>query len=303
MTRYTERTLAAQFYEEEVRNVPVLPADEQIRLVRAAKKGDKAAAARLVEHSQGLVMAQAIWYYERTPRTSGLELLDLVQDGNLGILRAIEKFRPAMGYRFSTYATWWIRQAIGRGIADKARNIRVPVHSIDITRRVKRFVNAHLSRHTTPPTPEEVAGAMRLPLPVVKRAMNLPATISLETVIFGGEGDPDLTLEDTLRDPETDRDTALEHEGRREDSEALREVLESVLDPRLCMVITMRYGIHPRCKGRAYTLAEVGRVLRVSRERARQLEAKAMRLLRLPAVKTRLAWHTGRTGSRNEVVN
>ena len=257
-------------YLKEIGRVPLLAAEEEAALARAAQAGDEDARRRLSEANLRLVVSVAKRYAGR-----GLPFLDLIQEGNLGLIKAVEKFDYTKGYKFSTYATWWIRQAITRAIADQARTIRIPVHMVETINKVIRVSRQLLQELGHDPSPEEIAAEMDMPVDKVREILKIAQEpVSLETPI--GE-EEDSHLGDFIPD-----------EGASEPSEAasftlLQEQLVDVLStltPREEKVLKLRFGIED---GRPRTLEEVGKEFNVTRERIRQIEAKALRKLRHPS--------------------
>lgn len=262
-------------YLKEIGRVPLLSAEEETALAVQAKNGSEQAARRLTEANLRLVVSVAKRYVGR-----GLQFLDLIQEGNLGLLRAVEKFDPEKGFKFSTYATWWVRQAITRSIADQSRTIRIPVHLVEGINRVKRVSVQLLHDYGREPTHEEIAAVMNITPERVRELIALgQEPVSLETPV--GE-EEDSHLQDFIGD-----DSAaipVDEAGR----QMLRQELESVLQsltPREAKVVEMRFGL---LDGRARTLEEVGAEFGVTRERVRQIESKALRKLRHPSRSKRL---------------
>ena len=258
-----------RMYLKEIGKVPLLSADEEIKLAQRMEEGDEAAKKKLAEANLRLVVSIAKRYVGR-----GMLFLDLIQEGNLGLIKAVEKFDYRKGYKFSTYATWWIRQAITRAIADQARTIRIPVHMVETMNRVNRTSRRLLQEYGREPTPEEIAEAMNLPVERVLEISKISQEpVSLETPI--GE-EEDSHLGDFIQD---------EHIPVPADEAAhtlLREQLEKVMDTlseREQKVLALRFGLED---GKPHTLEEVGREFQVTRERIRQIEAKALRKLRHP---------------------
>ena len=259
-----------RMYLKEIGKVPLLTSDEEIELAKRIELGDEEAKQRLAEANLRLVVSIAKRYVGR-----GMQFLDLIQEGNLGLIKAVEKFDYKKGYKFSTYATWWIRQAITRAIADQARTIRIPVHMVETINKVIRVSRQLLQELGHDPTPEEIAEEMSMPVERVREILKIAQEpVSLETPI--GE-EEDSHLGDFIPD-----------EDASEPSEAasftlLKEQLMSVLDtltPREKKVLELRFGI---IDGRTRTLEEVGKEFNVTRERIRQIEAKALRKLRHPS--------------------
>ncbi|AEE91267.1 RNA polymerase major sigma-43 factor (sigma-A) [Tepidanaerobacter acetatoxydans Re1] len=264
-----------RMYLKEIGKVPLLSAEEEIMLSKRIEEGDKEAKRRLAEANLRLVVSIAKKYVGR-----GMLFLDLIQEGNLGLMKAVEKFDYKKGYKFSTYATWWIRQAITRAIADQARTIRIPVHMVETINKLIRIQRQLLQELGRDPLPEEIAEEMELPVEKVREIMKIAQEpVSLATPI--GE-EEDSFLGDFIPD-----DEALAPA----DAAAyllLKEQLEDVLEtltPREEKVLRLRFGLDD---GRPRTLEEVGQVFGVTRERIRQIEAKALRKLRHPSRSKRL---------------
>ncbi len=259
-----------RMYLKEIGKVPLLTPDEEVALAERMADGDEEAKKRMTEANLRLVVSIAKRYVGR-----GMLFLDLIQEGNLGLIKAVEKFDHTKGYKFSTYATWWIRQAITRAIADQARTIRIPVHMVETINKTIRVSRQLLQELGHDPSAEEIAAEMDMPVEKVRDILKIAQEpVSLETPI--GE-EEDSKLGDFLPD-----------EDASEPSEAasfslLREQLEEVLDtlaPREKKVLELRFGI---VDGRTRTLEEVGKEFNVTRERIRQIEAKALRKLRHPS--------------------
>ncbi|MCD7884597.1 MAG: RNA polymerase sigma factor RpoD [Lachnospiraceae bacterium] len=264
-----------RMYLKEIGNVPLLSGDEEIELAKRVEQGDEEAKKKLTEANLRLVVSIAKKYVGR-----GMPFLDLIQEGNMGLMKAVDKFDYTKGYKFSTYATWWIRQAITRGIADTGRTIRVPVHMVETINKTLRMTRTLLQELGREPTPEEVADRLGVPVSRVREVLKISRDpVSLDTPI--GEED-DSHLGDFIED-----DTALSPA----DSAAfsmLREELSTALESlteRERQVIKLRFGLED---GRARTLEEVGKEFNVTRERIRQIEAKALRKLRHPSRSKRL---------------
>lgn len=259
-----------RMYLKEIGKVPLLTAEEEVELAKRMEEGDESAKKRLAEANLRLVVSIAKRYVGR-----GMLFLDLIQEGNLGLLKAVEKFDYRKGYKFSTYATWWIRQAITRAIADQARTIRIPVHMVETINKLIRVSRQLLQELGREPTPEEIAKEMDLSVERVREILKISQEpVSLETPI--GE-EEDSHLGDFIRDdnapvpPDAAAFTMLK--------EQLEEVL-GTLTEREQKVLRLRFGLDD---GRARTLEEVGREFNVTRERIRQIEAKALRKLRHPS--------------------
>ena len=257
-------------YLKEIGRVPLLTPEEEIELSERMQKGDPAAKKRLSEANLRLVVSIAKRYVGR-----GMQFLDLIQEGNLGLIKAVEKFDHSKGFKFSTYATWWIRQAITRAIADQARTIRIPVHMVETITRVKKVSNQLLHELGRDPTSAELAEAMKMPEDKVREILRIAQEpVSLETPI--GE-EEDSHLGDFIPDEETlaPADAA----SRVMLKEQLEEVMQE-LNERERKVLTLRFGLED---GKSRTLEEVGQMFDVTRERIRQIEAKALRKLRHPS--------------------
>ena len=259
-----------RMYLKEIGQVPLLSAEEEIELAKRMELGDMEAKKRLAEANLRLVVSIAKRYVGR-----GMLFLDLIQEGNLGLIKAVEKFDYRKGYKFSTYATWWIRQAITRAIADQARTIRIPVHMVETINKLIRVSRQLLQELGREPTPEEIAAEMNMPVERVREILKISQEpVSLETPI-GEEEDShlgDFIQDDNVPVPaDVAAFTLLK--------EQLEEVL-STLTEREKKVLTLRFGLED---GRARTLEEVGREFNVTRERIRQIEAKALRKLRHPS--------------------
>ena len=259
-----------RMYLKEIGKVSLLSADEEIELAKRMEKGDEAAKKRLAEANLRLVVSIAKRYVGR-----GMLFLDLIQEGNLGLIKAVEKFDYRKGYKFSTYATWWIRQAITRAIADQARTIRIPVHMVETINKLIRVSRQLLQELGREPTPEEIAAELDMPVDRVREILKISQEpVSLETPI-GEEEDShlgDFIQDDNVPVPaEAAAQTLLK--------EQLDEVL-STLTEREQKVLRLRFGMSD---GRARTLEEVGKEFDVTRERIRQIEAKALRKLRHPS--------------------
>lgn len=259
-----------RMYLKEIGKVPLLSTEEEIELAKRMELGDDSARKRLAEANLRLVVSIAKRYVGR-----GMQFLDLIQEGNLGLIKAVEKFDYTKGYKFSTYATWWIRQAITRSIADQARTIRIPVHMVETINRLIRVSRQLLQDLGREPQPEEIAERMEMPAERVREIMKISQEpVSLETPI-GEEEDShlgDFIQDDHVAVPADAATFTLLHEQ-------LMEVLDTLTE-REQKVLKLRFGLED---GRPRTLEEVGREFNVTRERIRQIEAKALRKLRHPS--------------------
>ncbi|NLM58408.1 MAG: RNA polymerase sigma factor RpoD [Clostridium sp.] len=259
-----------RMYLKEIGKVPLLSADEEIELAQRMAEGDEEAKRRLAEANLRLVVSIAKRYVGR-----GMLFLDLIQEGNLGLIKAVEKFDYRKGFKFSTYATWWIRQAITRAIADQARTIRIPVHMVETINKLIRVSRQLLQELGRDPHPEEIAKEMNMPVEKVREIMKISQEpVSLETPI--GE-EEDSHLGDFI--PDDDAPAPSEAAAYTLLKEQLIDVLDT-LTPREEKVLRLRFGLDD---GRARTLEEVGKEFQVTRERIRQIEAKALRKLRHPS--------------------
>jgi len=254
-----------QMYLREIGKVPLLSTAEEVELAKRKEKGDKEAEKKLIEANLRLVVSIA----KKFTGAKGLSLLDLIQEGNIGLFRAVEKFEYRKGYKFSTYATWWIRQAITRALADQSRTIRIPVHMVETINKFQQVERQLIQDLGREPLPEEIAAEMGEEIDKVRHVIKISQdTISLETSI--GEDDEDSTLEDFIEDVKNvtpDRSAALQ---------LLKDYVKEViaeLTPREQKILEMRFGL---VDGVAHTLEEVGREFDVTRERIRQIEAKAL---------------------------
>jgi len=259
-----------RMYLKEIGKVPLLTADEEIEIAQRMEQGDDDAKRKLAEANLRLVVSIAKRYVGR-----GMLFLDLIQEGNLGLIKAVEKFDYRKGYKFSTYATWWIRQAITRAIADQARTIRIPVHMVETINKLIRVSRQLLQEYGREPTPEEIAKAMSITEGKVREIIKIAQEpVSLETPI--GE-EEDSHLGDFI--PDEDAPAPAEAASFSLMKEQLLDVLDT-LTPREEKVLRLRFGLDD---GRQRTLEEVGREFSVTRERIRQIEAKALRKLRHPS--------------------
>ena len=259
-----------RMYLREIGRIPLLTYDEELALAKRILEGDEEAKQKLAESNLRLVVSIAKKYVGR-----GMLFLDLIQEGNMGLIKAVEKFDYTKGYKFSTYATWWIRQAITRAIADQARTIRIPVHMVETINKLIRTSRHLLQQLGREPSPEEIAAEMEIPVEKVVEIQKIAQDpVSLETPI--GEED-DSHLGDFIQDDDSPapQDAAA--------YTLLREQLEEVmktLTPREAKVLKLRFGLED---GKSRTLEEVGKEFQVTRERIRQIEAKALRKLRHPS--------------------
>ncbi|NLB89784.1 MAG: RNA polymerase sigma factor RpoD [Clostridiales bacterium] len=259
-----------RMYLKEIGKVPLLTAEQEIEIAKRMEAGDESAKQELAEANLRLVVSIAKRYVGR-----GMLFLDLIQEGNLGLIKAVEKFDYRKGYKFSTYATWWIRQAITRAIADQARTIRIPVHMVETINKLIRVSRQLLQEYGREPTPEEIAKAMNITEAKVREIIKIAQEpVSLETPI--GE-EEDSHLGDFI--PDEDAPAPSEAASFSLMKEQLMEVLDT-LTPREEKVLRLRFGLDD---GRQRTLEEVGREFSVTRERIRQIEAKALRKLRHPS--------------------
>ena len=259
-----------RMYLKEIGQVKLLTADEEIELAKRVSEGDKAAKDRLTEANLRLVVSIAKKYSGR-----GLHVLDLIQEGNTGLIRAVDKFDYTKGNKFSTYATWWIRQAITRAIADQARTIRVPVHMVEVINKATRCNRKLVQELGREPTLEEIAAELNLPIEKIIEANRTAAdTLSLDMPVGDEE---DTTIGSFVEDDNTPGPVDATSNAML--SEALTEIL-GTLTEREADVLRMRFGMYD---GRTHTLEEVGQIFGVTRERIRQIENKAIRKLRHPS--------------------
>ena len=260
---------SVKMYLKDIGKFALLKTDEEIELARCMKEGDIKARAKLTEANLRLVVSIAKRYVGR-----GMHFLDLIQEGNQGLLKAVEKFDYTKGFKFSTYATWWIRQAITRAIADQARTIRIPVHMVETINKLQRATRQLLQVYGREPTPEEISAAMGVSEDRVREIQRIAQDpVSLETPI--GE-EEDSKLGDFIED-----DNASAPSDAAESNMLKEQLLQvlSMLTPREEKVLRLRYGLDD---GKPKTLEEVGKAFNVTRERIRQIEAKALRKLRNP---------------------
>ena len=269
-----------RMYLREIGKIPLLSYEEELDLAKRILNGDEAAAQKLAESNLRLVVSIAKKYVGR-----GMLFLDLIQEGNMGLIKAVEKFDYHKGFKFSTYATWWIRQAITRAIADQARTIRIPVHMVETINKLIRTSRHLLQQLGREPTPEEIAKEMEIPVEKVMEIQKIAQDpVSLETPI--GEED-DSHLGDFI--PDDDSPAPQDSAAYTLLREQLEEVM-STLTPREAKVLKLRFGLED---GKARTLEEVGKEFQVTRERIRQIEAKALRKLRHPSRSKKLRDYMG----------
>ena len=254
-----------QMYLKEIGKVPLLSSEEEVELAKRKEKGDKEAERKIIEANLRLVVSIA----KKFTGARGLSLLDLIQEGNIGLFRAVEKFEYRKGYKFSTYATWWIRQAITRALADQSRTIRIPVHMVETINKFQQVQRQLIQDLGREPLPEEISAEMCEDIDKVRHIIKISQdTISLETTV--GEDEEDSTLEDFIEDVKSvtpDRSAALQLL-----KDYVREVITR-LSPREQKILEMRFGL---VDGVAHTLEEVGREFDVTRERIRQIESKSL---------------------------
>ena len=269
-----------RMYLREIGKIPLLTFDEELELAKRILEGDEEAKQKLAESNLRLVVSIAKKYVGR-----GMLFLDLIQEGNMGLIKAVEKFDYTKGFKFSTYATWWIRQAITRAIADQARTIRIPVHMVETINKLIRTSRNLLQQMGREPTPEEIAKEMEIPVEKVVEIQKIAQDpVSLETPI--GEED-DSHLGDFIQD----EDSPAPHDAA--SYTLLKEQLEEVMNtltPREAKVLKLRFGLED---GKSRTLEEVGKEFNVTRERIRQIEAKALRKLRHPSRSKKLRDYMG----------
>ena len=261
---------SVKMYLREIGKIPLLTAEEELELAQKAAKGNKKAKDKMVEANMRLVVSIAKRYSGR-----GLDFLDLIQEGNTGLLRAVEKFDPEKGFKFSTYATWWIRQAITRAIADQARTIRIPVHMVETINKVLRASRKLTSELNREPTIEEIAKEMDMDIEKVDYVMRIKQDIASLDASVGKDGDDeDSVLGDFVEDE--DRISPEDSAANQMLKEQLADII-STLSDREQKIIKLRFGIGG---GKPHTLEEVGAEFSVTRERIRQIEAKALSKLR-----------------------
>jgi RNA polymerase primary sigma factor len=267
MSKLSEDSI--QMYLKEIGKVPLLKGNEEVELSKRKEKGDRGAEKKIIEANLRLVVSIA----KKFAGAKGLSLLDLIQEGNIGLFRAVEKFEYRKGYKFSTYATWWVRQAITRALADQSRTIRIPVHMVETINKFKQVQRILIQELGREPLPEEISAEMNEDLDKVRYIIKISQdTISLETSI--GDDDEDSTLEDFIEDIKNvtpDRAAALQ---------LLRDYVKAIivnLSPREQKILEMRFGLIDSV---AHTLEEVGREFDVTRERIRQIEAKSLEKIR-----------------------
>ncbi|MBR6118940.1 MAG: RNA polymerase sigma factor RpoD [Oscillospiraceae bacterium] len=259
-----------RMYLKEIGKIPLLSPEEELELAKRVSEGDEEARKRMVEANLRLVVSVAKHYLGR-----GMQLLDLIQEGNMGLLKAVEKFDYTKGYKFSTYATWWIRQSITRAVADQARTIRIPVHMVETINRVSRSSRALVQELGREPTLAEISRSLGISEEKIAEVMKIAQDpVSLETPV--GEED-DSHLGDFIPDGEVAE--PAESASFNMLRQQLGEVMQT-LSPREAKVLRLRFGLED---GRAHTLEEVGKEFDVTRERVRQIEAKALRKLRHPS--------------------
>ncbi len=261
---------SVQLYLREIGRYPLLKQEEEVDLAKKILKGDESAKQRLIQSNLRLVVSIAKKYIGRSPN---LTLLDLIQEGNIGLFRAVEKFDYKRGFKFSTYATWWIRQAITRALADQARTIRIPVHMVETINQYTQVVRRLVQDLGREPLPEEVAAEMGMEVEKIRHIQKISQdTISLEVPI--GDEDDDSVLADFV--PDEDSITPQMSASRRILKDHLDEIIKE-LTPREQKILEMRFGLKD---GVTHTLEEVGQVFGVTRERIRQIEAKALDKIR-----------------------
>lgn len=260
---------SVKVYLKGISKYTLLTKEEEVELAKAAAKGNQAAKEKLINHNLRLVVSIAKRYMGH-----GLPLLDLIQEGNLGLIKAVERYDVSKGFKFSTYATYWIRQAISRGLADQARNIRIPVHMITFMSEIRKFEHDFQQAHNRKPKEAEVAAALKVDIKKVKEAYSwMNDTTSLDIVVGDDE---DVTIESFVEDESAPTAfTSIEDADR---NAAIQNILNTLSD-REKVVIMRRFGIG---SSRAETLDEIGKDFGLSKERIRQIEATALRKLRNP---------------------
>jgi RNA polymerase primary sigma factor len=261
---------SVQMYLREIGRVPLLTAEEEVHLAKRIEKGDLAAKQKLTEANLRLVVSIAKKY---VGRSANLSLLDLIQEGNIGLFRAVEKFDYRKGYKFSTYATWWIRQAITRALADQSRTIRIPVHMVETINKYTQATRRLVQDLGRDPLPEEIAAEMGIEVEKVRHIMKISQeTVSIETPV--GDSEDDSILGDFIEDTET---IMPHHSAARKLLADHMEVVLKDLTPREQKILKIRFGLED---GVTHTLEEVGHEFGVTRERIRQIEAKALEKIR-----------------------
>ena len=267
---------SVRMYLKEIGKISLLTFEEEVDLAQQIEKGSSSAREKLIDANLRLVVSIAKKYIGR-----GLTFLDLVQEGNQGLMRAVEKFDWHRGFKFSTYATWWIRQAITRAIADQAKTIRIPVHMVETINKLMRTSRRLMQDLGREPTPEEIGEKMELEPEKVREILKISQnTTSLETPV--GDGEDDSTLGDFIADDK--QDSPYDTTSKQMLSENVEEVLKALSD-REAKVLRMRFGL---AGNRTMTLEEVGKEFGVTRERIRQIEAKALRKLKHPSKRKKL---------------
>ena len=265
-----------RMYLKEIGRIPLLTREEEIRLAQQVEAGSEKAKKQLIDANLRLVVSIAKKYIGR-----GMTFLDLIQEGNKGLIRAVEKYDWTKGFKFSTYATWWIRQAITRSIADQARTIRIPVHMVETINKLMRTARRLMQELGREPTPEEIGEKMEMDADKVREILKISQnTTSLETPV--GDGEDDSTLGDFIADEK--QDSPYDVTSKQMLSENVEEVLKALSD-REAKVLRMRFGL---AGNRTMTLEEVGKEFGVTRERIRQIEAKALRKLKHPSKRKKL---------------
>lgn len=258
-----------QMYLKEIGKVPLLTADEEVELAKRKEKGDKEAEKRIIEANLRLVVSIA----KKFAGAKGMSLLDLIQEGNIGLFRAVEKFEYRKGFKFSTYATWWIRQAITRALADQSRTIRIPVHMVETINKFQQIQRNLIQELGREPMAEEIASEMGEEVEKIRYIMKISQdTISLETTI--GDDEEDSTLEDFIEDV---KNVTPDHAAALQLLKDYVRDIVSQLSPREQKILEMRFGL---VDGVAHTLEEVGQEFEVTRERIRQIESKALEKIR-----------------------